>query len=288
MITYPRCPVVDRQGETAQFRRLAMTENKSVKIQSAPPYYFRRDDNSFIPSRFTRNPWIADAIAGGPVAALVGEVIDSAGFDPAFEISRTTLDIFGKVPSVPLFTRITALRTGKQMQLHRIDVLAESKIVAQSHVLLTRRLETPLVAHPSPYALPETVADRDFLPGASMGGAIRTKPIEGSVRTPGRGVTWLAMDGQVVEGAAPTPFVKACLFSDFGNGIGSTTNPDEWSFANLDISVNFLRMPRGEWLLIDAETVMAGNGHGLARSTFADIYGIYAFGSQTVFVGPRR
>jgi len=93
-----------------------MTENKPVKVQSAPPFYFRRDGNAFIPSRFTRNPWMTDAIAGGPVAALIGEIIDSAGFDPAFEISRTTLDIFGKVPSVPLHTRITALRAGKQLQ----------------------------------------------------------------------------------------------------------------------------------------------------------------------------
>lgn len=265
-----------------------MTEHKPVKVQSAPPFYFRRDGNAFTPSRFTRNPWMTDAIAGGPVAALVGEVIDSAGFDPAFEISRTTLDIFGKVPSVPLHTRITALRAGKQMQFHRIDLLAESKIVAQSHVLLTRSLETPLVAPPFPYQQPEAVEEREFLPGASMGGAIRTRPIEGGVRTPGRGVTWLAMDGAVIEGVAPSPFVKACLFSDFGNGVGSATHADEWSFANLDISVNFLRMPRGEWLLIDAATVMAGNGHGLARSTFADIHGIYAYGSQTIFVGPKK
>jgi Thioesterase-like superfamily len=262
-----------------------MIRNAPIEPHRSPPFYFRREEDAFTPSRLTRNPWMPDAIAGGPLAALFGEVIEGAGFDPVFEISRTTLDIFGKVPSVPLVPRVTTLRAGKQMQLHRVELLAESKIVAQSHVLLTRRLETPLVAPPFPYALPEAVADREFFPGASMAGAIRTRPIEGGVRTPGRGVTWLAMDGEVVEGVAPSPFVKACLFSDFGNGIGSATHPDEWSFANLDISVNFLRMPRGEWLLIDAATVMAGNGHGLARSTFADIDGIYAFGSQTIFVG---
>jgi hypothetical protein len=253
-----------------------------------PPFYFQRDGNAFLPGKLTRNPWMADAIAGGPIAALIGAVIDEAGFDPAFEISRTTLDIFGKVPSVALVPQITALRAGKQMQLHRVELLAAGKVVAQSHILLVRKLNTPEIAPPFPYPLPEAVADRQFLIGASMAGAIRTKPIEGEVRTPGRGVTWLSMDGEVIQGTTPSPFVKACLFSDFGNGIGSATRHDEWSFANLDISVNYLRMPRGEWLLIDADTVMAGNGHGLAQSIFADADGIYAYGRQTIFVGASQ
>ncbi len=253
-----------------------------------PPPYFRRDGDAFLPGNLSRNPWMDDAVAGGPAAGLIGTVIDEAGFDPAFEISRTTLDIFGKVPSLPLVPRITALRMGKQMQMHRIELLAEGKAVAQSHVLLVRHLITPAVPAPFPYPLPDALAERQFLIGASMAGAIRTRPIEGEVRVPGRGISWLAMDGEIIAGVTPSPFVKSCLFSDFGNGIGSTTRHDEWSFANLDIAVNYLRMPRGEWLLIDADTVMAGNGHGLAQSTFADADGIYAFGRQTIFVGPGR
>ena len=255
---------------------------------SWPPFYFERDGEAFVPSKLTRNPWMSDAIAGGPIAALIGAVIDEAGFDPGFEVSRTTLDIFGKIPSAPLVPRITALRQGRQMQVHRIELMADGIVVAQSHVVLARALETPVFAPPFPYPLPDAVADRQFLVGASMAGAIRTRPVQGEVRTPGRGVTWLAMDGEVIRGTAPSPFVKACLISDFGNGIGSATRHDEWSFANLDISVNFLRMPHGEWLLIDAQTVMAGNGHGLAQSTFADADGIYAYGRQTIFVGPSQ
>jgi hypothetical protein len=253
-----------------------------------PPFYFKRDGEAFVPSGLTRSPWMADAIAGGPTAALIGAVIDEAGLDPAFEISRTTLDILGRVPSLPLIPRVTALRMGKQMQLHRIELLADGMPVAQSHVLLVRNLATPTFESPFRYALPDAVEDRHFLVGASMAGAIRTRPIEGEVREPGRGVTWLAMDGEVIQGTTPSPFVKSCLFSDFGNGIGSATRHDEWSFANLDISVNFLRMPRGEWLLIDADTFMAGNGHGLAQSTFADADGVYAYGRQTIFVAPSQ
>lgn len=94
------------------------------------------------------------------------------------------------------------------------------------------------------------------------------------------------MVGEVVRGRAPSNFVKACLFADYGNGFGSATNAAEWSFANLDITIQFLRMPVGEWFLIDAETHMAGNGHGTARNVFADEQGVYARGFQTIFVAP--
>lgn len=78
------------------------------------------------------------------------------------------------------------------------------------------------------------------------------------------------MNGEVIAGRKASNFVKACLFADFGNGFGAVTDAAEWSFANLDITIQFLRMPVGEWFLLDAETHMAGNGHGTARNVFAD------------------
>ena len=251
-----------------------------------PAFYFERDGEAFVPSRLTLSPWNRNAIAGGSTAGLLGAIIDEAGFDPAFEPCRFTLDILGIVPAVPLVSRVTALRMGRQMQLHRIELLADGLAVAQAHLVLARHLETPRFLPASAYPPPDGQEEQPFPGSRRTGGIVRTKPVIGGARTPGRGVVWLAMEGQVIRGAEASPFAKACLFGDFGNGMGSVTRPEEWSFANLDITLNFLRRPRGHWFLIDAETEMAGNGHGLARSIFADADGIYAHGSQTVFVAP--
>src|SRR5690606_27263872 len=183
---------------------------------------------------------------------------------------------------------VTPVRQGRQAQLHRVELLAGGRLVAQAHILLARHLETPALAPPQPHPAPEDVAEDNFLVGASMAGAIRTRPIMGRVREPGRGVTWLSMNGEVVAGIPASPFVKACLFADFGNGVGSATYAHQWSYANLDISVQFFRMPRGEWFLIDAHTEGAGNGHAVAQSLFADAEGVYAKGTQRVCVGPSR
>jgi hypothetical protein len=253
---------------------------------SGPPAYFHRQDGGFLPTRFARNPWFEGAIAGGPLAALFGVVIEEAGFDPSLHIARISIDILGKVPSVLLHARVVAVREGRQMQLHKIEMLYGEKIVAQAHVLRVRHLETPIFPAPFDFPDPDTLDEGVHLVGASMAGAIRTKAVRGGVREPGPGTLWLAMDGEVIAGEAPSPFLKACLFSDFGNGVGSATDARDFSYANLDISVQFLRMPVGEWFLLDSHTVAGGIGHGLARNTLGDRRGVFAIGTQTVFMDP--
>ena len=54
----------------------------------------------------------------------------------------------------------------------------------------------------------------------------------------------------------------------------------------LYLIIQFFRMPRGEWFLVEAHTEGAGNGHALAQSVFADRDGVYAKGTQTIFVAP--
>lgn len=175
------------------------------KPKPSPPFYFQRDGDSFVPGALTRNPWLDNAVAEGPLAALVGEVIAGAAFDPTLEITRLTLDILGKVPARPLLPRITALRQGRQMQLHRIELLADGVVAALAHVQLARAAATPLVPPPCDYPLPDTVAERKLLASAAMAGAIRSRPVLGGVDRPGRGVCWLAMDGEVVAGVTPRP-----------------------------------------------------------------------------------
>lgn len=249
-----------------------------------PPHYFVARDGGFAPSGLARNPWFANALAGGPIAALVGHVIDNAGFGAHMSVCRLTIDLLGIVPHQFLVPRITPVRQGRQAQLHRIELLADDKVICQAHVLLARYLETPECPAPQPHPAPQDVAEGPVLIGADMAGAIRTRPVMGSVRKPGRGVVWMAMDGEVVQNVPASPFVKACLFSDFGNGIGSATHAHEWSYANLDISIQFYRLPRGDWFLLDARTEGAGNGHAVALNLFADEDGVYARGTQTVFV----
>lgn len=262
-----------------------MTENEPSQ-HAFPPCYYQRDGAVHLPTALARSPWDPKAIAGGPVSALLASGAEDAALDADFEIARFSVDIFGKVPHQPLTMATEVLRNGRQTKLHCVTLLADGRPVAQAHILRVRRLETPAFPVPHDYPAPKTVPVQDGPRGARMGGAISLRRILGGPGEPGRGVSWLAMEGEVIGGQVPSNFAKACLFADFGNGFGNATDAGEWSYANLDITIQFLRMPVGDWFLLDAETHMAGNGHGTARNVFADEQGVYARGFQTIFVAP--
>ena len=259
--------------------------SETVK-QHGHPHFFKLIDGEFHPSGLARSPWDRQAIAGGPISAILAHAALDASLDSDFTIARHSIDIFGKVPFAPLRFQIEALRDGRQTKLHRITMLADDKPVAQAHVLRVRQAETPVFAPPCPYPAPDAVGETNTDGRFGMSGALQLRFVEGSAGIPGRAVAWTAMSADIVLDHPPSDFERAAIFADYGNGFGNATDPAEWSFANLDITMQFLRMPKGPWMLIDAETHMAGEGHGTVRNIFADEHGIFAQGFQTIFVAP--
>lgn len=250
-----------------------------------PPFFFEQDGATYHPSGLARSPWDRAALAGGPISGLLASIAEDPDL-AEMEVARFTVDIFGKVPRAPLTLHREVLRDGRQTKLHRIVMQAHDREVAQAHILRVRRLETPVHPLPHDYPPPDACEEWNAPPSARMLGAIGMRKVLGGPGEPGRGVAWLSMGGEVVRGHTPSPFVCACYFADYGNGYGAATDPAQWTFANLDINLQFLRVPAGKWLLLDSETNMAGNGHGTVRSRFADEQGIYAQGFQTIFVAP--
>lgn len=251
--------------------------------------YFVRDGDQFLPTELARSPWHGTKwIAGGPTSCLLASCAEDPELHERFAIARFQLDIFGKVPNLPLSHSIKVLRDGGQTKLHCVSLLANGEVVAQAHVLRVRRLATPDFAMPSNYPRPEDMPSGKVPELAQMGGSVSFRRVSGDPGVPGRAVWWMTMNGgEVIAGEPTSNFVKACLFADFGHGFGNALRPTEWAMPNLDITVQFMRMPVGDWFLLDAETHTAGNGHGTAHTLFADEKGIYARGLQTVFIAPR-
>jgi hypothetical protein len=253
-----------------------------------PPHYFKLIDDYFLPNGLSRSPWSREAVAGGPISALVACGAEDESLDDRFEIARFTLNILGKVPHAPLHMNNRIIHDGRQTKLHRVTLTSNGTSVAEATVLRVRRSEAPIFEIECNYPEPAAVEDNAVTGRFTMAGAIGCRVVLGDPSTPGRAAAWLSMDGEIIAGRKPSNFVKAALFADFGNGFGRATDRQAWSFANLDINLQFLRQPVSDWFLIDAETHMAGNGHGTASSIFADEKGIYARGTQTIFVSPAQ
>jgi hypothetical protein len=75
--------------------------------------------------------------------------------------------------------------------------------------------------------------------------------------------------------------------ADSGNGASSQLELRDWLFINTELTVHLWREPVGEWIGLDAETVIGPAGVGLATSTLHDTDGPVARGAQALLVRRR-
>jgi len=84
-----------------------------------------------------------------------------------------------------------------------------------------------------------------------------------------------------------TPMARLAATADFGNGVGAALPFERFLFINADLSIHLQRQPRGEWIGLDAHTLLCDGGTGLAESVIHDEYGPVGRASQTLVVEPR-
>ena len=74
----------------------------------------------------------------------------------------------------------------------------------------------------------------------------------------------------LVEGEEPSALERVLVAADSGNGVSAPLDYRRWLFINADVSVALRRLPRGEWVCLDAMTYAEPDGdralgHGPAR-----------------------
>ena len=75
--------------------------------------------------------------------------------------------------------------------------------------------------------------------------------------------------------------------ADSGNGISAALDFARYVFVNADLTINLLRRPIGEWICVDARTLLAPNGCGLAESQLFDEVGLVGRATQSLAVRQR-
>jgi acyl-CoA thioesterase len=57
--------------------------------------------------------------------------------------------------------------------------------------------------------------------------------------------------------------------------------------VNSDLTINLLRQPKGEWICIDAQTLLGGSGGGLAEARIFDREGLVGRSTQSLAIRAR-
>jgi acyl-Coa thioesterase superfamily protein/acyl-CoA thioesterase superfamily protein len=158
----------------------------------------------------------------------------------------------------------------------------------------------PPVADPPPHRVsaaqealpgPETGKPVRFALDGSTGSSFATTAMEmrwlDNRQALGPARVWMRLRRPLLPGEPPTPLTRLVATADFGNGISAALPFEQYLFINADLTIHLQRPPRGEWIGLDARTLLHGGGTGLSESVLHDEHGAVGRAFQTLVVQPR-
>jgi hypothetical protein len=260
-----------------------------------PAAFYEIDGERYLATELTRGPWDPGAQHAGPPAALLGREIERLPDAGEFQVGRVTCEILRSVPIAPVRVSARILRPGRRVQLVEAelsDEAGEPLMRASAWRLRAAPLEIPpeAMAAAEPPPDPDQGAEVEFFPtGQELGyhSAMEVRFVRGGFIEPGPALVWLRMRQPLVAGEQPSPLQRVMVAADVGNGVSASLDYQRYLFINVDITVHLERMPAGEWVCVDAQTLPQPSGNGTAESVLADENGRIGRALQTLLIAQR-
>ena len=247
-------------------------------------------DGRWLPSDFARGPWTPDALHGGPSSALLAREAE-----PLLEgmlLVRLTVELLRPVPVAPLTVEATLVRPGKKVRLVTATIRHEETMVASATVLAIRHADVDVPDHPRPavprppsegLAIPPRILDYDAFHNCG----VEHRFVAGSFDAPGPATDWIRLRVPVVPGEEPSGLQRVAAAADFGNGISRFVDFEKLLFINPDLTIYLHREMVGEWVCLDASSILEASGTGLAQSQLFDEQGVLGRSLQSLLVDAR-
>jgi hypothetical protein len=285
---------------------------------------FLAEDGCFVPTEHARGPWDPHALHGGAPAALMTTAFERVGPGAELPIARLGFELLRPIPFAPLSISTRIVRPGRRVQELAGELLADlgsagQELICRASALRVQPIPDGLPGvppHPFDGSGPaaaghapattqavEPAPTDGAMPGPDAGKAVRfalddpdgtsfaASAMEmqwlGDPESPGPARVWMRLRHPLVPGEALTPLARLTATADFGNGVSAALPFGRFLFINADLTIHLHRSPQGEWIGLDARTLLRGGGTGLAESVLHDVYGPVGRAFQTLVVQPR-
>ena len=259
-----------------------------------PALYLPRDD-CFEATALTIGPWDPGLQHAGPPAALLAREAERASGIAGGQTVRLAYDIFAPVPVGPVRVSANVVRPGRRIELVEAVLSGpdERPLMRLSAWRMRTRADDVLEASADPHpaaagwqeSRPEMAAF--FTEDVAYHRALEWRFATGSFNAPGPASAWTRPECELVEGEPTTPLEHLLVMTDAASGISAALDWDTMSFANVDLSLALHRAPQGEWLGMDARTVLGSTGAGQCYAVLFDETGAIGRSTHALFVEPR-
>lgn len=247
-------------------------------------------------SVLTRGPWDPQHQHAGPPIAMMCRAIESVARDHGLtHIGRLTANLLRPLPIAELEIEVKTDYAGRNTAHYSARLWGEGKELARFTALAQREVELALPddldGHPLPQA-PRPPAESAIqrmpfgrrLPGYAD--LVENRIASGTFFR-SRCAAWFRLQRPLVEDEEPSGYQRVAVAADSGNGISAVLDFERYIFVNSDLTINLLRRPLGEWICVDARTLLAPNGCGLAESQLFDETGLIGRATQSLAVRAR-
>jgi Thioesterase-like superfamily len=252
-------------------------------------------DGRYEPTEHARGPWDPGALHGGAPAALIVHAFERMEPGAELPIARLGFEFLRPIPLAPLTLTTRFLREGRRVQELAAELSAGEQLVCRATALRIQPVPTDLPGNGRTPA--------DSMPGPERGRAVEYSLNEAAGTSlastgmemswlsdpwhQGPGRVWMRLREPILPGEQTTPLARLVATADFGNGVSAELPFDKYLFINADLSIHLWRQPRGEWIGLDAQTLLASGGIGTAESVLHDLNGSVGRAFQTLVVQPR-
>jgi acyl-CoA thioesterase len=252
-------------------------------------FYEPLGEGRFASTPHTRGPWDPAFQHAGPPAALLGRALERCEPREGFVLARATFEIVRAVPVAEVRVAARVARPGRSVELLEGELTVEDEPVMLVRAWRVKATSAPDVHRddPPPPRPEETSPLPPEMAEFGYGHAVELRFVAGGWWQHRPATVWTRMRVPLVAGEEPTGVQRVLVVADSGNGVSAVLPFHRWLFINTELTVHFRRPARGEWICLDAETSIASDGAGLARSVLSDDEGVVAQGAQALLVAPR-
>lgn len=256
--------------------------------QARGVFFTTEGDGIYVAQPVARSPWNPGHQNGIAIGGLLTWLAERTPSPAPMLPAHIVIDILRPTPFAPIEGRASVVREGKRMQMVESVLVAEGEVVARARVLRVREAPSPTAGPHRAYPpLDACRANDAFIKsGSLLGDAVASYMVAGDASGPGPATIWAKFEADLMPGVPVGGVLQAAMLADFGNGLSNPMERGAWSFANVDISLHLTRRPVGEWMIVDAETIIDGLGVGLANMILADEIGPFGRAHQTLFIAP--
>jgi len=258
-----------------------------------PEALFIPTGSGFAPTDLAVGPWRPDAQHGGPPSALLGYVTEQEVNADQF-VAFIEVELTKPVPLSLLETEVSVEVLSRRVSRVRATLLSGGSVVCRSTALVLAtdtKLPTPnhVAAAPDPITVPGPEAAEIPPPfGPHTGTAYHRNAVDhrftsGTFTAAGPAFGWVRLRQPVIADVEPTGLQRLLAAADFGSGISAIFDASaSVGLINADLAVTVRRAPVGEWIGLDAETLLGPNGIGTATTTLHDELGPIATATQSL------